>query len=128
MVGTGRVARCRTYALIFFCNKRIVIEILILLIAPVFLTYEFVHVLSEGFCKTISNCFEHNGTIVIMILFKFGDLLFNTETGRQGKGADIIFDTSFLRSNKVGESKIGLPWWFASLLSQSIQITKNSLT
>ena len=51
------------------------------------------HTLGKGFGKTVSKGLEQDAVVVVVVGFKFLDLVFNADTGSDGKGTNIVFHT-----------------------------------
>ncbi|MNY23831.1 hypothetical protein D3C86_1575140 [compost metagenome] len=101
MIRTGRIAWCRTDTRIFLFNERLIIQVFILGVSPVFFTYQFMHALCKSFCQPVGQCFCHNAVVVVIHRLKFGNQFITAYACSEGKAAKIIRDTGFFLCHKI---------------------------
>ena len=58
-------------------------------------------VLSEGLCKTISQCFHHDVVVVIAIVEELLTELLLSEASRACKATNVVLNSTFFRSDEV---------------------------
>ena len=120
MVGTSRIAGCRTNTRIFLFDQLFILQVFVRSIGPEFLTNPFVHPFSKGFSKPVCKGFGQNAIIVIVIRFELRDQLITTQTGGDRKATKIILDTRIFRSHKIGKAIVGLILDFFNLLTETV--------
>src|SRR4051812_32625379 len=100
MVRARRIARRRSYSLVFFLDELFVCELFTIYITPEFLARSFVHHLSKRFCKPVCQRLQRDLVIIIMILLETFDMWLDA-MDRYGECANIVLDTFFSRCDKI---------------------------
>ncbi len=122
MIRTGRITSRRSNTLILLLDQLRVTEGFITGIAPEFFTHPLMHGFGKGFGKTVSQCQQHDGPVIIVFLLVFFCHGFDFLTGRDGKAADPVWLATVFRRNEIGQGIIGFA--FAALfelLTQTMQ-------
>ena len=106
MFRAGRVARCRTDALVVFADQLFVAEVLVRRIAPVDFTHTLMEILRKGFRQTVGKRFHHDFVVIIMLCFKGISQCVLFQPASHGKCADVIRFAGNLRRNEVSETVV----------------------
>lgn len=118
MFRTGGITGGGTDALVVFADEFFVIEILAVqslpgrpvtpLKAPVDVPYAIMHVLGIGLGQAVGEGLDHDGVVIVVLLFKLFGFFFSTEDGND-EGANSIFFTACFGCDKISNTTIGLP-------------------
>ncbi|GDW25459.1 hypothetical protein ExPUPEC119_02276 [Escherichia coli] len=119
MFRAGRVARCRTDALVVFADQLFVAEVLVRRIAPVDFTHTLMEILRKGFRQTVGKRFHHDFVVIIMLCFKGISQCVLFQPASHGKCADVIRFAGNLRRNEVSETVVSEAGFFG-LLAQMV--------
>ena len=118
MIGTGRITRGRTNALVLFRNQCRIVQLFIVGISPIIGSYLSVQVFGKCFRQTIGQCLDHNGVVIVMFLFKSLCHFLGAKSGTHTKTTYVVLNTRFFGRDKIGQCNVGHPFPFFGLLAQ----------
>ena len=107
VLGTGRIAGCRTDAGVGLGDEFVVGELLVRSVAPQVLAHALVQGFGKGFGQTVGNALEGDGVVVVQRRHVFGFLLVGTDAGRDGEHADVVLNAAGLAVDELGRDVVG---------------------
>src|SRR5690606_36114345 len=108
VVRAGRVAGGRADALVGFLDQLFVAQLLVGLIAPVFLAHALVQPFGAGFGQAVGQCLDHDRVVVVAgVLIGLGHF-FSANAGGADETADVIGDAAVLGRDEVGQAEVRL--------------------
>ena len=107
VLGAGRIAGCRTDAGVGLGDEFVVGELLVRGVAPQVLAHALVQGFGKGFGQAVGDALEGDGVVVVQRRHVFGFLLVGTDTGRDGKHADVVLNAAGLAVDELGCDVVG---------------------
>ena len=114
VIGTGRISRSRTDALIRLVDQGLVVQVLLRRVTPELLPHPFVHAFREGFGEAVGERLEKDLGVRILA-FPRG---VQTDTGRDGERTDVVGKPRCLGGNEVGQTEVGTAGGLVHLLAK----------